>query len=30
MNQRLMESPSWRALQAHYEEIRDIQRHICV
>ena len=25
MNQRLMEAPAWRALQAHYEKVRDIQ-----
>ena len=25
MNQRLTESPSWRALQAHYEKMKDIQ-----
>ena len=25
MNQRLTEAPSWRALQAHYEKVKDIQ-----
>ena len=25
MNQRLMEAPAWRALQAHYAKVRDIQ-----
>ena len=25
MNQRLTESPSWHALQAHYEKMKDIQ-----
>jgi hypothetical protein len=30
MNQQLTGAPSWHALQAHYEEIKDIERHICV
>ena len=25
MTQRLTETPSWRALQAHYEKIKDVQ-----